>query len=374
MRARGFGGLLAIAAACASQPRPQSTTALETPGQTSTPVDPLDVPTPMDAAVKKGTLPNGLTYYVRRHGRPEQRASLWLAVDAGAVLEDDDQRGIAHFVEHMAFNGTTRFPKHGIVDFIERAGMTMGADVNATTGLDQTVYRFTVPTDHEPTVQQGLDVLRDIAGGVSFDPSELELERPVILEEWRLRRGANLRLAEKRQPVLFQGSRYAERNLIGTPEIIRSVPVQTLRRFYEDWYRPDQMALIAVGDFEPATMEREIRQRFSDLRAPQKPRARKLFAVPRTHAPAVTVMSDPELRSSYVNVLDKVEPMPKRSRRDFRNHLVESLYLELLSGRLSDIRDDPREPFVSTTVERLQLSRTLDAIAYSAGAKEGRIE
>jgi zinc protease len=338
------------------------------------PLDPLDVPTPLFGEVRKGTLPNGLTYYVRRHPRPEQRASLWLAVNAGSVLEDDDQRGIAHFVEHMAFNGTKRFPKQGIVDFIERAGMSMGADVNASTGLDHTTYRFTVPTDDVQVMLQGLDVLVDIARGVTFDPKEVDLERPVILEEWRLRRGAGRRMLEKQTPPLFDRSRYADRITIGLPEIIRTAPVETLRRFYDDWYRPEAMAVIAVGDFEPARMESEIKSRFAGLAGAPKRRERGVFTVPRDHAPVIVVGSDPELRSSYIHVYDKVEPLPERTRRDYHRHLVERLYFKILDRRLAEIRDDAEKPFVTTDVERKHLSRTLDAVTYSIRAKEGRVE
>jgi zinc protease len=372
---RGIGGIVSLLAACTSGSAALPVHAPAAPDRPSVaPVDPLDVPTPIDRRVVKGTLPNGLTYYVRRHETPEQRASLWLAVDAGSLLEDDDQRGIAHFVEHMAFNGTKRFPKQGIVDFFERAGMTMGADVNAHTGLDGTVYKFTVPTDDVPVMLEGLDVLVDIARSVSFDPNEVELERPVILEEWRLGRGAGRRLLEKQVPRLFDGSRYADRITIGMPETIRAAPVETLRRYYDDWYRPEAMAVIAVGDFDPARMEREIKSRFAGLAGTPKRRARGTFTVPRDHAPAIVVENDPELRSSFIHVYDKVEPTPNRTRRDYRRWLVERLYLEILNRRLIEIMDDAEYPFVGTNVERKHLARTLDAVRFTIRVKEGKVE
>ena len=199
---------------------------------TPPPGDPI---TPLDPEIKVGHLANGLTYYVMKHGKPEQRASLWLAVNAGSVLEDDDQRGLAHFVEHMAFNGTKRFPKQDIVDFIEKVGMEFGADVNAYTSFDQTVYQLTVPTDDAKALARGVDILRDWAGDITFDPTEVDKERGVVLEEWRLGRGAAARIEDKQWPVVFAGSKYAERLVIGLLDIIKTAKRDTLYRFYKDW-------------------------------------------------------------------------------------------------------------------------------------------
>ena len=237
------------------------------------PAAPVDPVIALDPEIKRGTLANGLTYYVMKHHKPEQRAALWLAVNAGSVLEDDDQRGLAHFVEHMAFNGTRRFPKQAIVDYIEKVGMRFGADVNAYTSFDQTVYQLLVPTDNADGLLKGLDVLRDWAGDVSFDPVEVDKERGVVLEEWRLGRGAFARINDKQWPVMFQGSRYAARLPIGLPETIKGAPRDKLVRFYKDWYRPHNMAVIAVGDFDPAALEQAIAARFGDLVEPAQPRA-----------------------------------------------------------------------------------------------------
>src|SRR6185503_10000142 len=199
-------------------------------------VDPADRPTPITSEVRTGTLANGLTYYVLKHQKPEKRAALWLAVNAGSVLEDDDQRGLAHFVEHMAFNGTKRFPKSAIVDYIEKVGMDFGADLNAGTGFDETIYNLTVPTDDKVILGKGMDILRDWAADVSFEPVEVDKERGVVLEEWRLGRGAFARIEDKQWPVILQGSRYAQRLPIGQPEILKTAKRDTLVRFYKDWY------------------------------------------------------------------------------------------------------------------------------------------
>ncbi len=197
-------------------------------------VDPDAAPIPLWPEVKKGTLPNGLTYYIFKHGKPEKRALLWLAVNAGSVQEDDDQRGLAHFDEHMAFNGTKRYPKNVLISYLEKIGMRFGADLNAYTTWDQTVYQLEVPTDDAQYIAGGLDILRDWAADVTYDPSEVgvagkgDKERGVVLEEWRLGRGAGRRLYDKQAKVLFAGTRYADRLAIGDPDIIKNAPRDNL--------------------------------------------------------------------------------------------------------------------------------------------------
>ena len=213
--------------------------------------EPADTPlrpsSDSSSAVSSPTLPNGLTYYILKHGKPEKRAMLWLAVKAGSVDEDDDQRGLAHFDEHMAFNGTARFPKDALVKYLESIGIRFGADVKCLYNLAQTVYQLEVPTDDPKFLDRGMNILRDWAGSVSYDPVEIEKERGVVLEEWRLRRGAGERLFDKQAQVLFKGSRYADRITIGLPEIIKGAKPEALTRFYRDWYRPDLMAVSSRG-------------------------------------------------------------------------------------------------------------------------------
>ena len=215
----------------------------------------LDNPIPLDPAIVSGRLDNGLSYFVRRNGEPPGRVELRLVVDAGSVLEDDDQRGLAHFVEHMAFNGTEQFAEGELVDFFEGIGMQFGADLNASTGFDQTVYSLRVPAEPE-LLERAFEVLADWAGGILFEPGAVDRERDVVIEEWRLGRGAAARVRDRQLPLLFRGSRYAERLPIGTPEVLASAPVAALKRFYRDWYRPDLMAVVVVGDYDPAALER----------------------------------------------------------------------------------------------------------------------
>ncbi|MCX5742638.1 MAG: pitrilysin family protein, partial [Proteobacteria bacterium] len=219
-------------------------------------------PLALDASIKTGVLPNGLRYYVKANKKPEQRVQLWLAVNAGSVLEDDDQRGMAHLLEHIAFEGTKRFPKHEIIDFIERSGMKFGADLNAYTSFDETVYQLMVPTDDPKTVAKGLDVLRDWSADVSFDPKEVIDERKIIEEERRTRNSSQFRMLQQILPVAYQGSKYAQRLPIGTPEVIGGATAEPLKKLYQRWYRPDLMAVIVVGDIDAAALEQQVKAKF----------------------------------------------------------------------------------------------------------------
>jgi zinc protease len=333
--------------------------------------DPMAELTPIDPQIKVGHLPNGLTYYVMKHKKPEQRASLWLAVNAGSVLEDDDQRGLAHFCEHMAFNGTKRFPKQDIVNYIEKAGMRFGADVNAYTSFDQTVYQLTVPTDDHDVLMKGFDILRDWAGDVSFDPVEVDKERGVVLEEWRLGRGAFARIEDKEWPVIFAGSRYAQRLPIGQPEILKTAKRDTLVRFYKDWYRPDQMAVIAVGDFDPEAMEKEIQSRFGDLTNPDKERERIAVPVPHDQDMAVTVAADREMPFTQVAVYDKLAHRSESTKADYRRFVVERVYHEMMRQRFAELAEDPASPFTYASSYTTSYVRTADLFLREAQVKEG---
>src|SRR5580765_8417034 len=257
---------------------------------------------PVDPEVIVGTLPNGLRYYVRPNSRPARRVELRLVVNAGSVLEDDDQQGLAHFVEHMAFNGTQHFPKNEIVKFIESLGMRFGADLNAYTSFDETVYMLQVPTDKPETMDKALLVLEDWAHNVSFETQEIDKERGVVMEEWRLRRGANARTTDKLFPILLKGSRYADRIPIGKPEIIQNFKPDTLKKFYKDWYRPDLMAVVAVGDFDKTAIENLIKSHFGSIPAAQSPRPRTEYDVPDHDGSIYAILTDKELTGTSVSV------------------------------------------------------------------------
>ena len=229
----------------------------------------LAAPLPTDAAVRIGTLPNGIRYYIRRNAKPEQRAELRLVVNAGSILEDDDQRGLAHFIEHMAFNGTKSFAKNDIVKYLESIGVRFGADLNAFTSFDETVYILPVPTDSAGILEKSFRFLGDVATGILFDSTEVVAERGVVLSEWRNGLGAGERLRDQQFPVIFRGSRYAERLPIGKPDVLERANPAPLKRFWRDWYRPDLMAVVAVGDADPKQLEALIRSTFGGI-APRK--------------------------------------------------------------------------------------------------------
>ena len=325
--------------------------------------------------VKRGTLPNGLTYYILPHRKPEKRAFLWLAVNAGSVQEDDDQRGLAHFVEHMAFNGTRRFPKQDIVGFLEKIGMKFGAHLNAYTNFDETVYQLLVPTDDKTYIGKGLDILRDWAGDVTFDPAEVEKERGVVLEEWRLGLGAQQRVIDKAIKVLFKGSRYADRLTIGLPETLKGAPREALVRYYQDWYRPDLMAVIAVGDFDdPAAIEKEIAAKFGDLKGQGNPRPRPAAGVPKADGTRISLVTDREMPAQFVAVYNVVAHRPEASRKDYRRIVAEQLFQTMLNERMQALGRRPEAPFMMAFANVQGMTREIDAFARTAVAKGGQVE
>jgi zinc protease len=329
---------------------------------------------PLDPAVTVGTLPNGLRYFIRENRWPAQRAELRLAVQAGSVLEADDQLGLAHFVEHMAFNGTAQFPKQELVHYLQSIGMRFGPDLNAYTSFDETVYMLQLPTDNEAFLRQGIEILGEWAHAVTFDPAEIEAERGVIIEEWRLRRGAGARMQDRQLPVLLHGSRYADRLPIGDVELLRTFPHEALIRFYRDWYRPDLMAVVAVGDFDGAEVERMIRERFSRIPAPATPTERPSYAAPDHGELVVTVAADPEATSSSLTLYSMVPPRDHMTFGGYRDRTVERLYFAMLNARFAELARKPDAPFVGAGAGRGYFLRSADAYTVSAALREDGIE
>jgi len=256
----------------------------------------------VDPSVLVGRLPNGLQYFIRPNRTPRGRAELRLVVNAGAVLEDDDQRGLAHFVEHMAFNGTLNFPGQDIPAFMQSLGMRFGAHVNAHTGFDETVYELQIPTDNPSVIDRSLLIMEDWAHRVSFEPTEVEKERGVVLEEWRLGLGAESRIRDAQMPVLLKGARYADRSPIGRPEIIQNVSPARLKQFYADWYRPELMAVIVVGDVDPTAVEAMVRAHFAPIPPSGSARPRPNYAVPPRPDTLYSIVADREARGTTVTV------------------------------------------------------------------------
>ncbi|AHG90196.1 peptidase M16 domain protein [Gemmatirosa kalamazoonensis] len=329
-----------------------------------------DAPVPLDTAVLSGRLPNGVRYLLRRNGRPEKRVALRLAVNAGSVLEDEDQRGLAHFVEHMAFNGTRRFAKQGIVDFLERSGVRFGPDLNAGTSFDETVYQLDVPSDSAKVLETAVQILADWAHGLTFDSAEVVRERGVVLEEWRQGQGAGSRIANQQRPIVLQGSRYAVRLPIGDTATIVRADAPRLRRFYDTWYRPDLMTVIAVGDADPRRLRDLVAREFSSIPAPRAPRARPTFDVPAHAAPLVSVVTDREATSTLVSVLYKQPARPLGTVRAARREIVEALADIMLNERLSEIAQRADPPYLGAGVGGGQWVRSAELFSASARVRD----
>jgi zinc protease len=339
-----------------------------------TPV-PLTQALPVDPKVTIGTLPNGIRYYIRQNAKPEKRAELRLVVNAGSVLEDDDQLGLAHFLEHTAFNGTTHFKKNELVNYLESIGVRFGADLNAYTGFDETVYILPIPTDTQRLVNQAFQILEDWAHGQLFDPTEVTNERGVVQEEWRGRKGAGDRMLQKWLPIALKGSRYATRLPIGTQESILSATPDRLRRFYQDWYRPDLMAVVAVGDFDKTQIEQLIKQHFSGIAKRSNARPRVAIDVPDNVAPLVAVATDKEATSSNFNVTFKLPHQETKTVGDYRRDLTARLYLDMLNSRFSEISQKPDAPFLAAGGSTGSFfARGKDAFTLGANVKDGAIE
>jgi zinc protease len=354
--------------------------AASAPAQSTAPAGPLPVVAtdtaavlPLDPAIRSGRLPNGLRYFLRQNARPANRVSLRLAVDVGSIHEDDDQRGLAHFLEHMAFNGSTHFKPGELVAFLESIGARFGPHVNASTSFDETIYMLDVPTDRPGYVDKGLLALRDFAGGASLTSEEIDKERGVVLEEWRGRLGAGSRVTDQQLPVLFAGSRYADRLPIGLPDTLRTFPHERLRDFYRTWYRADRMAVVVAGDLPLDDAERLVRERFSDLPTPTAPAPAVPRVVPSHAETLYKMVTDSEAQRWSVTAAFKRTPEPEGTVGAYRRSVVRGLALAMLNQRLSEIARRPDAPFLSADAGASGLGRALAIFELSAEVPAGRI-
>jgi len=303
----------------------------------------LEQKLPIDPQVTVGELANGLRYYIRENHKPENRAELRLVVDVGSIVEDDDQQGLAHFVEHMAFNGTKNFAKQELVDYLESIGMRFGPDLNAFTSFDETVYQLMVPMDRAEVLNRAFQILEDWAHNLTFDHEEIDKERGVLIEEWRLGRGASARMRDEQFPILFKDSRYAERLPIGKKEIIESFDYEVLKRFYRDWYRPDLMAVIAVGDFDKSQIEALIKKQFGGTPMVSRPRLRVLYEVPDHGETLFAIATDTEATGTSVAIYYKQPLRDQSTVGAHRQRIVERLYNGMLNRRLIEFSSGRRK-------------------------------
>ncbi len=334
----------------------------------------LDQKLPIGPHVEVGEFENGLRYYIRVNKRPENRAELRLVVNAGSILEDDDQQGLAHFLEHMAFNGTKNFAKHKLIEFMESIGMRFGPGLNAYTSFDETVYMLTVPTESPEIMETAFQILGDWSQAFLLEPEEIDKERGVIIEEWRLGRGAGARMRDKQLPILFKGSQYAERLTIGKKEIIESFKHKVLKRFYKDWYRLDLMAVIAVGDFDRSAIKGLIDKHFSELPKRKKARPRRTFQVPDHKETLFAIATDKEYTRASVSVLHKLPLREQDTVGAYRERIAEALYNRMLNQRFNELAQKPDPPFIYASSSRGIFIRSKEVYALNASVQEEGIE
>lgn len=306
----------------------------------------LNDPVPFDPSIKRGTLENGIQYFIKQNQKPEKRAELRLVIKAGSILEDEDQKGLAHFVEHMLFNGTESFPKNELISFLEKTGIRFGADLNASTGFDRTLYMLTLPTDDKQLLEKGIKVLEEWAHKATFDPEEIDKERGIILEEWRLGKGAMDRIQKRQLPKILYNSRYAERLPIGDTAIILNAPYEAFTRYYRDWYRPDLMGVIAVGDFDIDEMENLIKKYFTNLKPHPNPKPRIYYDLPKHDEIIVSIDTDKELPFSQIVMYYKHPPSIEGTFGAYRESIKNSLIQSMLNQRFSEISRKKDPPFL----------------------------
>ncbi|MBL7735701.1 MAG: insulinase family protein [Chitinophagaceae bacterium] len=329
---------------------------------------------PLDPKLKTGRLENGLTYYIRENKKPEQKVELRLVVNAGSINEDDDQQGLAHMAEHMAFNGTKRFKKNEIISFLQDIGVGFGNDLNAYTGFDETVYILPIPTDKPGNIEKGFQVLEDWASQVTYLDEDIDDERAVILEESRLGKGANDRMFRKIFPGLFEGSKYARRLPIGVDSIIKSFPYEAIRRFYRNWYRPDLMAVIVVGDITTAAAEEMIKKHFSHLKNPDHPRLRLYAEAPPYSSTRAITATDKEATRYIVSVnYPAFESAPSTTLGDYRHDLIELIFTSLFNQRLQERAQQENPPFVGAGADFSSYARGYKSFNLSAGTGAGSV-
>lgn len=327
---------------------------------------------PFDKSIIKGRLDNGMTYILRENKKPEKRIVLYLVCKAGSVLEEDNQRGLAHFVEHMAFNGTEKFQKHEIISYLESLGMEFGPEVNAHTSFDETIYKLQVPSDNPEALSKALEILQQWAAYVQFQPEEVEKEALVIEEEWRQSRGAYQHVSDLFRTYRYYQSRYAKRAPIGSMEVVRGTTQQGLRDFYSQWYQPPFMALVVVGDTDIKKLERQLPKFFTDL--PQRDEGTELpwYPVPEHEEFLVVTATDPELRGGQINYYLKYPARIERTIAEYREGIIDHLFYNIFSKRLEEISLDPEAPFISAYSGYGKLCRTAEARIINMEVKQGR--
>jgi zinc protease len=360
--------LLAFTGALNAQTAAKSKNPAAAPKQSSADVIPLD------PAVRTGKLPNGFTYYIRKNIEPKNRVQLYLANKIGSIMENDDQRGLAHFMEHMGFNGTKNFPKNDLVNYLQKAGVRFGADLNAYTSFDETVYQLPIPSDDPEVLKNGIQIMRDWAQDATLDVAEIDKERGVVLEEKRLGKGAQQRMQDQYLPMLFNNSRYSDRLPIGTEEVLKNFSAETIKQFYQDWYRPDLQALIVVGDIDVDAMEQTIKAKFSDLKNPAKPRPRTQYSISLLNKNQFIAVTDKEFPVSVAQVMIKQPETKLITTTDYKNSILRSLFNSMIGNRFADMSKQADPPFLQAGASISGFLAGLDMYNVFVVAKPGEME
>jgi len=329
-----------------------------------------------DPSVRYGKFENGLTYYIKHNDKPAQRADYYLFTNVGAIQETPAQNGLAHFLEHMALNGTKNLPGKTMINYFESIGASFGPNINASTGVEQTMYMLTnIPTTREGIIDTALLVMHDYSAFVTNDPAEIDKERGVIIEEWRTRRTAEWRNIEKAWEYLYKGSKYATCNIIGTKENLETFPASELQDFYHTWYRPDLQAVVVVGDIDPEVIEAKLRTLFEDIPAHENPKPKEEILLPENEDPIVGIITDPETRMSQIQFAVKYPLLTPRMVRQygagFMNDLAVDLVNAVFSERFDDIRKKADAPFFAGGAVFTNLILTSDALMASAAFRDG---
>ncbi len=329
---------------------------------------------PLDPAVRTGKLPNGFTYYIRHNEEPKNRVIFYLANKVGAILETDEQRGLAHFMEHMSFNGTKHFPKNKLVDYLQKSGVKFGADLNAYTSFDETVYQLPLSSDQPALLQGGLQIMRDWAHEAILDPVEINKERGVVLEEKRLGKGASQRMRDVYFPLILNHARYAYRLPIGTDTVLNHFKPATLKSFYQDWYRPNLQALIVVGDINVDEMEKNIKAKFSDLKNPANEKTRTAYRVPLTGKNQFITVTDQENKTTSAEVLIKHREKEVRNAADYRNFIIRSLFNDMIAARYDEVTKQADPPYINGGASINNFINSLDVYSANVVARPGELE
>jgi len=327
-----------------------------------------------DPNVKIGKLSNGMTYYIRENKKPENRAEFWLLVNAGSMQENEDQQGLAHFTEHMGFNGIKGFPGNKITDELAKIGVSFGREINAYTSFDETVYTLTMPTDNPKNLDMALNILKGWANDYLLDNKEIEEERGIIIEEYRLGLGADDRMQKKWFPVLFNGSRYAERLPIGKLEIIENFKPQTLKDFYYSWYRPDLQAIVVVGDINAAEIEKMIVAKFSKIKPKKNAPERIKYPIEPMKTPQAVVCTDKEAGASIIMIARTFPHFVMKTVGDYKIDMTNDLYNLMYDSRLNELMQNPNTPFIGASVGYSSFLGNTDAYFAQMYAKENQLE